>query len=46
MPESKMMKVSLEREEVLACVIALQREKKPGGWNKSALEKLDKALKK
>jgi len=39
------MKVTLEREEVLACVLALEkRQKKIGEWAKSALEKLDKSL--
>jgi len=38
------MKILLEREEVLACIIALEREKKPGGWSKSALKKLDASM--
>lgn len=40
------MQILLAREEILACVIALEREKKPGGWSKSALKRLDRALKK
>jgi hypothetical protein len=38
------MKVSLEREEMLSCIIALEKEKKPGEWSKSALRKLLKAM--
>ena len=38
------MKISLEREEALVCVLALEREKKPGEWGKSALKKLLKAM--
>ena len=38
------MKVELTREEILAALIALEREKKPGGWAKSAIAKLDRAL--
>ena len=42
------MRITLEREEVLACIIALERKgtvKKIGEWGKSALVKLDKSLK-
>jgi len=42
------MKIKLEREEVLACMIALERKgilKKIGEWGKSALMKLDGAMK-
>jgi hypothetical protein len=39
------MKLSLTREEVLACIIALERKKKPSAWDKSALPKLNMALK-
>jgi len=34
----------LIREEKLACIIALERERKPGGWSKSALAKLLKDM--
>jgi len=40
-------KITLEREEVLACIIALERKgalKRIGEWGKSALAKLDTAL--
>ena len=36
--------MKLLREEKLACIIALEREKKPGEWSKSALKKLLKAM--
>lgn len=42
------MKITLEREEVLACIIALERRgtlKKIGEWGKSALIKLERAMK-
>lgn len=35
--------VVFNREEALACVIALENVKKPYGWQKDALAKLDKA---
>ncbi len=38
------MKITLCREEALACVIRLENTKKPGGWDKSALKKLLKAM--
>lgn len=38
------MKVTLCREEALACIIALEGKKRPGGWDKSALKKLLKAM--
>jgi len=38
------MRLALTREEALSCIIALEREKKPGGWSKSALAKLLKAM--
>lgn len=38
------MKLSLEREEVLAAIIAFEKEKRPGEWSKSALKKLLKAM--
>ena len=38
------MKITLEREEVLACAIALERKERPHDWDKSALSKLLKAL--
>ncbi len=34
------MKVSIRREEILSCIIALERERKLGEWGKSALKKL------
>ena len=37
--------VPLNREEALACVIALEKEK-PYGWQQDALKKLNKARKK
>ncbi len=39
------MRISLEREEALAGAIALASAREPSGWSKSALKKLDKALK-
>ena len=36
--------MELLREEKLACIIALEREKKPGGWSKSVLAKLLKSM--
>ena len=36
--------VSFNREEALACIIALEKEK-PYGWQQDALAKLDKARK-
>jgi len=36
--------LSLNREEKLACIIALEGEKKHGGWSMSALAKLLKAM--
>ena len=36
--------VKLLREEALACIIALQKEK-PYGWQQDALAKLNKAMK-
>ena len=38
------MKITLSREEVLACVMSLENTKKLGEWDKSALKKLLKAL--
>ncbi len=38
------MKIELEREECLACILALDKIKKPGGWHKSALKKLLKYM--
>ena len=38
------MEINLSREEVLACCIALDKEKKPYRWQQQALEKLDKAM--
>ena len=38
------MKISLEREEAIACILALEKVKKPGEWGKSALKKLLKAM--
>jgi len=38
------MKISLKREEALACIIALERRKKLYPWDKSALGKLLKAM--
>lgn len=34
------MNIQLSREEALACIIALEREKKPYHWQESALGKL------
>lgn len=39
------MKIVLNREEGLACVIALENRKKPYGWETSALNKILKAMK-
>ncbi len=39
----KRVKVTLYREEALACIIALNKEK-PYGWRDDALKKLDKAM--
>ena len=39
------MKLELEREEVLCCVMALENKKKLYPWEKSALTKLLKAMK-
>jgi len=36
--------MKLTREEMLACIVALERERKPGEWCKSALSKLLKAM--
>ncbi len=36
--------MKLTREERLACIIALERERKLGGWSKSALVKLLKSM--
>ena len=36
--------MKLRREEMLACIIALEKEHKPGEWSKSALKKLLKAM--
>jgi len=35
--------VIFNRDEALACVITLERVKKPYGWQKDALAKLNKA---
>ena len=37
------MRVVLNREEILACIIALQKEK-PYGWRDDVLRKLDKKM--
>ena len=37
-------KINLSREEALACVIALAKEKKPYGWQQDALAKMNLAL--
>uniref|UniRef100_A0A6M3KIA8 Uncharacterized protein n=1 Tax=viral metagenome TaxID=1070528 RepID=A0A6M3KIA8_9ZZZZ len=37
------MKIILNREETLACIIALQKEK-TYGWRDDALKKLEKAM--
>jgi len=34
------MNIQLSREEALACIIALERERKPYHWQMSALDKL------
>ena len=34
------MRVTLSHDEVMACVIALEARRKPGEWEKAALEKL------
>jgi len=36
--------IRFNREEALACAIALAKEKKPYGWQRDALAKVDKAL--
>ena len=36
--------VKLSREEALAVIIALDREKKPYKWQQQALAKLDEAM--
>lgn len=36
--------MKLIREEMLACIISLERESKPGAWSKSALVKLLRAM--
>ena len=36
--------MKLIREEILACIIALEQQRKPGEWSKSALAKLLKAM--
>jgi len=36
--------VKLTREEMLVCIIALERRKNMRGWEKSALKKLLKAM--
>lgn len=36
--------MKLIREEMLACIIALEKERKSGEWSKSALSKLLKAM--
>jgi len=38
------MKIGLERDEALACVIVLENRKRPYKWEKSALKKLLKAM--
>ena len=38
------MRIELEREEALACVMALERWKRKGEWGKSALGKLLKVM--
>jgi len=37
------MRIELEPEEVLACIIRMERARKLGDWGKSALAKLLKA---
>ncbi len=37
-------RVTFEREEALACAIALTRVKRPYGWQQAALAKINKAL--
>jgi len=32
--------MKLNRDEMLACIITLEKQKKPSGWSKSALKKL------
>ena len=36
--------MKLNRDEMLACIIALERGGKPGAWEKSALAKLLKEM--
>lgn len=36
--------MSLNREEKLACIIAIEKQKKPDAWSKSALSKLLKEM--
>lgn len=38
------MKITLNREEALSCVIALERIKKLCGWERLALDKLVKGM--
>ena len=38
------MRIELEREEVLACIVILERWANPGGWAESALAKLLKVM--
>ena len=38
------MRISLEREEVIALVVMLDKKKEFSGWEKSSYEKLLKAL--
>jgi len=37
-------RVTLEREEAIACAIALTRVERPYGWQQGALAKINKAL--
>ena len=38
------MKIIFSREEALACLIALEKEKKPYKWQQQAINKITKAM--
>ena len=38
------MKVELEREEILACIVCLEEAKRLGEWGRAALAKLLKVM--
>ena len=38
------LKIKLSREEALACLIALDKERKPYRWQRQAISKIERAM--